>query len=329
MLMCALLAACLVAHSRVARIGVDPDRMVTVYLLAAIGGLLGARLLHFAMAEPTEFFGNPLVFFDPGRGGFAFYGGVLFAGGTVAAYARWKGMPVWKLADVIAPCIMLGLAVGRVGCFFAGCCHGAVCSVGTVRTLVSLSGGSVVWVDGFPWIALVFRSGVGVGSIHQTPVYPSQVWEALAGFLLFALLSWVWKHARRFDGQVMALLLLTYPVVRSTLEGFRGDAVRGTEWLGFLSTSQLVSIPVLLVGVGVILVRWRVGVVPEEEFRYEDELDPDGEWSSSDSGQGEDEPTEEVRLFQDVQALEELVEATEPREDETLETQRPLGVKDA
>jgi len=266
-------AAILVLHLRAWRVGIDSDKLIPFYMLVVIMGLLGSRLLHFVFAEPAEFFANPMLFFDMGRGGFAFYGGVIFAGLSGAWYGKKVGVDLWKLVDLGAPCIMLGLALGRLGCFMAGCCHGAVCAISTYQPLIDLPGGQIVRQDGHPYLALVFTKGIGVThpEFQGLPVYPTQLWEATAAFILFAGLSWMWRYARRFDGQVMATMLLIYPVFRSVNESFRGDAVRGTDWLGLLSTSQLVSVPVVLLGVGIVLLRWRRGVSEEIPFVFDEE----------------------------------------------------------
>ena len=67
------------------------------------------------------------------------------------------------------------------------------------------------------------------------------------------------------------MLLLTYPFLRSTIENFRGDTVRGTDWLGLFSTSQLVSIPTLLVGATIFALRLRSGVAEETPYVEEEE----------------------------------------------------------
>ena len=69
---------------------------------------------------------NPLIFFDGNEGGLVFYGGAI--GGVISGviYCYLRKIPVWKMADIGAPAIMLGLAIGRLGCFFAGCCHGMI-----------------------------------------------------------------------------------------------------------------------------------------------------------------------------------------------------------
>lgn len=265
MIMLAFLAACLVTSVRAPRVGVDADRLVPLYLVATIAGLGGARLLHFAMAEPELFFEYPWSYFDPDEGGFAFYGGVV--GGVLAGalYARIARLPVLKLADVIAPTIMLGLAVGRVGCFFAGCCHGRAVGLAENGVLLRLPGGSIVTTDGSPWVALEYVKGVGVGAIHGEPLFPTQPWESAGAFVLFGVLSLVWRRWRRFDGQVLAAMLLLYAGLRSFIEEFRGDEIRGLYALGpaTLSTSQIVSIAMLLAAAAVAVIGFRRGLAPE------------------------------------------------------------------
>jgi phosphatidylglycerol:prolipoprotein diacylglycerol transferase len=271
MVMIAFCAASVVLGVRAGKVGIDSDRLMPFFLLITFGGLIGSRLLHFLMAEPATFFRHPLDFFNLSKGGFAFYGGAIFSTIAGAAYAVRARIPAWKLADAAAPSIMLGLAIGRLGCFFAGCCHGRAIGTLATSTLLTLPGGSIVTVHGFPWVAFVFTKGVGVGDIFDVPIYPTQLWEASAAFLLFLFLSWEWKSARKFDGQVMATLLVTYPILRTVIESFRGDTVRGTSYFGALSTSQVVSIPVFAIGLAIFLLRFRRGVEPEVEITFDEE----------------------------------------------------------
>ena len=268
MLMLAFLVATLVAYFRTAKVGINPDFLVPLLMVSILTAIAGSRLMHFLMAEPEHFFGNPLVFFDLSQGGMAVQGGVILAVLAGMGFARWRGVPAVKLADVIAPSIALGQSIGRIGCFAAGCCHGVACPVPVAGSVSGgfFPGGQVVLTDGFPFVALVFTEGVGVGSIHGLPTYPTQLWESLSTFLLFLFLSWMWKRRRRFDGQILGAYLLLYPVIRSTIELFRGDEIRGTGWLGFLSTGQLVSIPMVLAGLGLLIWGWRHGLAPETPF---------------------------------------------------------------
>jgi len=256
----AFLVAALITHRRAAAGGVDGDRLGGFYLTAFLCGLAGARLLHFTMAEPTTFFRNPLIFFRFWEGGFAFYGGVILAVLGSIVYARYARIHWFKLADLTSPTIMLGLAIGRIGCFSAGCCHGRTCEIpgGALNLLPDGFSGGEFWVTlQPPFLVALVHDGVGA---HNIPFYPTQLWESLGSVALFLLLSWIWKR-RRFDGQVFGWLMLLYPILRTSIELFRGDEVRGVGYFGFLSTSQVVSIPMFLVGWGVILFNRRRGIV--------------------------------------------------------------------
>ncbi|MFH1469499.1 MAG: prolipoprotein diacylglyceryl transferase [Pseudomonadota bacterium] len=263
MITLAFLAAAGVTQTRAKAAGIDADKLPGLYLVAFVCGLAGARLLHFTMAEPERFFHDPLVFFRVWEGGFAFYGGVLLAVVGCFTYALLLKMPVWKLADLTSPAIMLGLALGRIGCFSAGCCHGAVRALpaGAVNLLPDGFSGGRLWAFGqAPFLLTEPFHGVGIN--HQ-PLLPTQLWASAAALCLFLLLAWRWRN-RRYDGQVFAWLLLTYPLVRSTIEHFRGDTIRGLDWLGLFTTSQLVSIPVFVAGLVLVLVRRRSGLAAVE-----------------------------------------------------------------
>ena len=263
MITLAFSAACLVLAVRSRRVGIDPDRLVPLYLLAPVLGLAGARLLHFTMAEPKLFFSHPLAYFDPGQGGFAFYGGVILGviGGLI--WARMAKIPLLKLCDLAAPAIMLGLALGRIGCFFAGCCHGRPVGLAETGTLIAFQGGRVVTVAGFPWVALVYIKNVGVGDIFDVPIFPTQAWESIGAFSLFLFLSWMWRYHRRFDGQIMGMMLVLYAGLRFTVETFRGDVIRGVDYLGLFSTSQMVSFAGFAIGLSLLIARWGKGVEKE------------------------------------------------------------------
>lgn len=270
MISLAFLVGAFIAHGRAAKVGIDPDRMVGFYVVAILFGLGGARLLHFLMATPDEFFANPLVFFKIWQGGFAFYGGFILAGIACIVYAVRRGIDPWKVADVTAPLVMLGLAMGRIGCFSAGCCHGREWSLpGDAIGLFpdSFTGGQLFVFGHAPFLLELTRHGVGHNGV---PVLPTQLYEVAAAFTIFLATSWIWRH-RRFDGQVVGAVIVLYALWRPFNESLRGDEIRGVGYLGFLTTSQLLSIPMGVFGLAILLFRRSSGVAPEAAFAPDEE----------------------------------------------------------
>jgi len=269
MLILAFAVAAGVGWFRLKKVGIHPDVLLPIVVIAMFGGIMGARLLHFLGSEPSAFFSNPLVLFKFNQGGMAFLGGAITAGFGVVIYAKRKGIHPWKLADALAPSLFLGLSIGRLGCFAAGCCHGAAIDIGEWGSISGdlFPGGQVVTMQELPWVALVFERGVGVGAIHDIPTFPTQLWEALAALCVFFGLSILWSRWRKFDGVVLATGMLVYPIIRATIELFRGDTIRGTDHLGALSTSQVVA--VILAIFAIVLLRWRSGFGLAEEHPVE------------------------------------------------------------
>ena len=115
-------------------------------------------------------------------------------------YMRWKKLPLWKIADVLAPSIALGSVFGRIGCLLNGCCYGRACDL--------------------PW-AISFPGGQ---SLHQpaTPVHPTEIYDALLNLALYFFLAWLFRR-KKFDGQIFATYLICYASSRSFVEYFRGD----------------------------------------------------------------------------------------------------------
>ncbi len=138
MLVLAFLGAALVAGVRFKKIGVNPDTVVPLLVVAIVSSILGARLLHF-LGSPDDrilFFDNPLVLFQFSKGGMAVMGGQIAGVVCGALYLYWRKINFWKIADIAGPAMMLGSGIGRLGCFFAGCCHGrAVEDAGHGQTL--------------------------------------------------------------------------------------------------------------------------------------------------------------------------------------------------
>lgn len=232
----AFLAGLWVAARQAKRDGLDSGRITDMAVWVLIAGLLGAKAL-LLVVDWRYFSRNPRELLSLFQSGGVFYGGLL-AGILLAwLYARRFKLPGWRTADVLAPGVVIGQAIGRIGCFSAGCCWGKPAQV--------------------PW-AVSFTdvyAARAVGTPMDTPLHPSQLYESFAAFLIFFFLLWL-APRKRFHGQVTLAYVALYSAVRFGLEFLRGDLERGTWFGGVLSTSQIAAL-LLLLGVAVALPRLR------------------------------------------------------------------------
>jgi phosphatidylglycerol:prolipoprotein diacylglycerol transferase len=119
------------------RSGLDPELFVNAGLLALITGVVGARLSHVLenLSQYTTVTANRSAwdnFVDAiniRSGGLTYYGGFLLAFPTLVYYALKKKIPLRLGMDIVAPCIVIGLGFGRIGCFLNGCCYGDRCEL--------------------------------------------------------------------------------------------------------------------------------------------------------------------------------------------------------
>ncbi len=220
------------ASRRARKEGIDPDRIMDMGVYLLLAAIVGSRLLY-GMVNWQEFQARPLEIFAIWKGGLVFYGGLIAAAATGIWYVRKHGLPLWRTADLMAPYIALGHAFGRLGCFFAGCCHGA-------PTATQLG---ITYSDP--------RSLAPLG----VPLYPTQLFEAGGELMNFLLLLTLYRH-RTFDGQVFWLYPALYAMLRFVVEFFRGDAARGLWFNGLISTSQIIAI---LMFFGSLFMLWRLG----------------------------------------------------------------------
>jgi phosphatidylglycerol:prolipoprotein diacylglycerol transferase len=199
MMAIAFIAGLWTASRRGLREGIPAEKILDIGPWLIVGTIIGARALHVATYWREEFAGKPLwEIFAVWNGGLVFYGGLVGASLAAILYARLKKLPLWKMADVLAPSIPLGYVFGRIGCFMNGCCYGRACAL--------------------PW-AVTYPEGSGAPSFR---VHPSQLYDSFLSLLLYLGLAWLYRR-KKFDGQVFATYLLCYAVTRSIVESFRGD----------------------------------------------------------------------------------------------------------
>ncbi|MHB8840162.1 MAG: prolipoprotein diacylglyceryl transferase, partial [Candidatus Aquicultor sp.] len=119
----AFLVGLLLIHHEAKRKGFNPEISFDIVLFAMIGGIIGARLVY-VIDYWRDFVGNPAQVFAIWTGGLIFYGGLI--GGTLAVLAviKLRKLSVGKVADMVAPAMAVGSAIGRLGCYANGCCYG-------------------------------------------------------------------------------------------------------------------------------------------------------------------------------------------------------------
>jgi phosphatidylglycerol:prolipoprotein diacylglycerol transferase len=211
--------------------GLDPDKMWNLGALAILSGIIGAKLLmilvdlnHYLHHLDELFSVNTLL-----QSGGVFSGGLLLAIVVCWWYVRKEGIPFLRAADVFAPGIAIGHALGRIGCFAAGCCYGRQTHV--------------------PW-AVTFTNPLAqqlVGTPLNVPLHPTQLYEFVAEVANFAVLYWLVKR-KRFEGQVIGLYMFLYGIERYFIEFLRGDEGRGDVLNGMMSGTQLIAIGLVIGG---------------------------------------------------------------------------------
>lgn len=229
------LLAMVLAKRQAEREGEDPERVVDLAFYLLVAGLIGARIV-FILTKLDDYIHNPLEMFMFWRGGLVWYGGFIAAAGYVYYYARRHRLPYFKYVDILIPYMALAHAFGRLGCLAAGCCFGKPTDL--------------PWGIVFPVGSMAQQAQQNSGLVHMAEralaVHPTQLYEAGAEMAMFWILIML-RRVKRFHGQLFLVWLSAYPILRSTIEMFRGDKERGVYYI--LSTSQYISIFVALAAI--------------------------------------------------------------------------------
>ena len=268
MLVVGFFAALELARRLGPRVGVPVEWFQNALLIAIVTGVVGSRLSH--VVENFD------VYTDPGRsawanfvaainltnGGLTFYGGLILAGLSLLAYALWAKVPLRATMDVAAPCIMLGLAFGRIGCLLHGCCFGGPCATPWAVTFPYGSPAYAAQVgDEVEPDPLLVRDGYLVPpeqaladpmlrpvalAERSAPVHPTQIYSSFNAFLLVALLT-AYFFVPHAPGRGFAWMLVLNGGTRFLLEILRAEPAV----VGRFSLSMILGL--VLAGLGVIL----------------------------------------------------------------------------
>jgi len=215
------------------------DRLETInYLLfGVIVSVLSAKLFGVVVflwrASSYEILSLRMLWHQFLQGGF-FFGG-LIAGLLYAVFylRRYFQAAFWTMLDITALGVSLGHAIGRVGCFLGGCCYGRPTSL--------------------PWGVRFKNLGPFPHPFEETPIHPTQLYEAVLDLINFFILLFLWRR-RKQDGRVTAFYLINYGIIRFLIEYLRNDdsrgyIVRGASPLASLSVPQLLSVGLIVGGV--------------------------------------------------------------------------------
>lgn len=228
----------------------DADYVQELAMWGIIWGLVGSRL-GWVVQHPEMYLGNPLQILNLREGGMTIMGGIILPAVMLTMMCRSRGIDPRNVLDTFTPPLLLGMAIGRVGCILHGCCYGDVCP------------------PGFP-LAFTYPEAPGM---PLGPRYPAQMFEAFADLILMGAMIWLLPRAR-FAGQVLWGTFGGYGLIRFCNEFVRAD---GRELVsGGFTIAQLTALGLALVGLAGFLgafgrpavdVSWQTGPQAPEDSK--------------------------------------------------------------
>ncbi len=236
------------------RLNIPEGPLLDICIWGVLLSIVGARLFYMlfeyqyqplgkALLEPPyAFFQNPTAFIDISSGGLVVYGGFLFGITFALIFIKIRRLPLGKVADLFAPVLAMGVGFARTGCNLAGCCWGLPLSSDHPLALALSHFKAEAPVRQF------YASQMNM-AFESTYVWPAQIISALNGFILFAILLFIYYKYRdrfKFNGLLFLIFLMLYSVTRFLIEFIRNDTDK--SFFG-LSAAQFIGIFVFLIAV--------------------------------------------------------------------------------
>lgn len=209
------------------RAGIDEDDFLTIFMVTIVAAVLGARL-YYVIFELPYYLQHPGEILAIWHGGLAVHGGLLAGVAAIYLGCRHYHISFWQFADIMAPFMILGQAIGRWGNFFNQEAYGYEVDPAVVPW--------AMWIDG------AYR--------HPTFLYES-CWD----LLVFVALLWLARQAWVRRGEIGLAYLMLYSMGRVVVEGFRTDSLM----LGPLRMAQVMSLLLFAGGLAVLLYRRKTG----------------------------------------------------------------------
>lgn len=215
------------------RQGIKPENALDFGISVVLAGILGSKILYVILdwRTGTTFGENLRDIFSLStlQAGGVFSGGLIAAFVVAAWFVRKHRLPALATCDAFSPGLAMGHAIGRLGCFAAGCCYGK---------------------PTHHFWGVTFTSPVAAsnaGTPLNIPLEPTQLFESAVELCIFFVLSWLFAR-KKFDGQIFGAYLFLYGIARFFLEFIRDDPGRGSVFGGALSGTQLIAIGLVLTG---------------------------------------------------------------------------------
>ncbi len=213
---------------------------LTVWIL--ISALFGARMMY-VLFHLDEFKGRWIDVISPvqsdgtlGIAGLVIFGGVIAAVPVAAWFLKRKKIPLLKMTDILIPSLTLGIALGRIGCFLNGCCHGIPTEL--------------------PW-GVEFPESCIAGSVFQNQaIHPSQLYETIYSFIIMGILL-IRSRTRLFVGELSFIFLVLYGLARfinETIRFYRSSMIMFNIGSLDITISMMISLAMFLTGI-ILLVR--------------------------------------------------------------------------
>src|SRR3954452_2969884 len=223
------LAGLTVALRLTKRVGLASENVTNLAVYCAMAGILGAKLFMF-LFDFGDYFRNPGQIFtlETLQAAGVFHGGLIAALIFAAVYIRRQGLPALKTMDAFAPGIAIGQAVGRSGCFAAGCCWGRQCDL--------------------PW-GVRFRSNFASPVPLNETLHPVQLYESFADFAIFVFLYRKFGSGEK-NGAIIGYYLVLYSIARFIIEFYREHE---QSLVGPFSITQWLALGLLIVGAAFLL----------------------------------------------------------------------------
>ncbi len=214
----ALFLATIIMQKRAKKLGIKEDIAVDMVLVCMPVAIVGARL-YYVIFNYSYYQGDFIKMINIRQGGLAIHGGVI--SGLIAGYifTRIKKLDFWQLADIAAPALVLGQAIGRWGNYFNSEAHGGATDL--------------------PW-------GIMVNGVK---VHPTFFYEFISNLIVFGILIY-FRDKKKFQGEIFALYAVLYSIGRFFIEGLRTDSLM----LGPLRVAQVVSLVAIVFGCGFIFI---------------------------------------------------------------------------